>query len=311
MNEPQSISPHPCITVLVPVYNCARYLAEALDTVLAQTHQDFELICVDDGSTDDSLDILHRYAAQDPRVRIITRPNTGICGALNDGLSAARGRYIARMDGDDWCEPTRFARQVAYLDTHPDCVAVGSWVRRADCYGSPAGDQQPPLDHETIDAALLRGDGGALIHATLMMRHDALIRIGGWDGRFDWVEDLDLFLRLTEAGRVANLPEYLYTYRRHIDSVCATKNDIMYPRLAEVLKNAYARRGIDREPDLQRDRPELSAPRPSVAEMYRNWACHAIHAGNAAIARRHAVSALARTPFSSQSWRVLYWSLTA
>lgn len=300
----------PRVSVLVPVYNAQAYLVEALDCILAQTFTDWEMICVNDGSTDSSLTILNDYANQHARIRVIDRPNTGIVGALNDALKAAKGEYIARMDADDWCAAVRFQRQVDYLDQHKDCIAVGSYVQRTDPYGSPAGDQRPPLDHESIDAALLKGDGGALIHATLMMRREALVSIGGWDSRYDWVEDLDLFLRLTEHGRVANLPEHLYTYRRHVESVCATKNDIMYPRLIEVLRDAYARRGIDREPDLKRDRPELNGPRPSVAQMYRDWACHAIHAGNALIARKHALSALARAPLSPRSWRVLYWSLT-
>lgn len=301
----------PRVSVLMPVYNADRFLSEALGSVLVQTFGAFELVCVDDGSTDDSLAILRRYAERDTRVRVISRPNTGICGALNDGLNACRGEYVARMDADDLCAPHRLAMQADYLDAHPDCIAVGSWVRRIDPYGSPAGSQEPPLDHDTIDAQLLRGDASAMVHATLMLRRDALLAIGAWDRRFDWVEDLDLFLRLTEAGRVANLPHHLYSYRRHVESVCATKNDVMYPRLAEVLREAYRRRGIDGEPDLAALRPDLSVTRPTVAQMYRDWACHAIHAGNDAIARRHAMAALRREPLNPRSWKVLYWSLAA
>ena len=301
----------PRISVLMPVYNAQRYLREAVQSVLRQTFTDFELICINDGSSDGSLDILESMQVYDARLRVISRPNTGICGALNDGLDAARAPYIARMDADDLCDPHRFACQVAYLDEHPDCVAVGTWVQRADPFGSPAGTEEPPTEHDAIDANLLRGNGGAMVHATLMMRRSVLRGVGGWDGRFDWVEDLDLFLRLAEAGRVANLPRHLYTYRRHPDSVCSTKNALMNVRLMQVLRAAYRRRGLGDPPAFSVLRPDLTAPPPTPAELHRNWACHALHHGNQAIARRHAVTALRQEPWTPRSWRVLYWSLAA
>ena len=158
----------------MPVFNAMPYLCEAIDSVLAQTFADFELIAVDDGSTDASLATLRDVARRDPRLKIVSRANTGIVGALNDGLAVARGDFIAHMDADDTCDPTRLAQQVAYLTRHPACVAVGTGCTRTDPTGSFAGIQRPPADHASIDAALLQADGGALIHATLMMRHDAL-----------------------------------------------------------------------------------------------------------------------------------------
>lgn len=99
----------PLISVLVPVYNCKRYLRLAVVSVLAQTLGDMEVICVDDGSTDGSLEVLRELERQDARVKVISRPNTGIVGALNDALAVARGKYLARMDGDDVSHPDRFA----------------------------------------------------------------------------------------------------------------------------------------------------------------------------------------------------------
>ena len=300
--------PHtPRVSVLMPVYNAEPFLPRAIDSILAQTFADFELICVDDGSTDGSLAVLRAYQARDERVRILSRPNTGIVGALNDGLAAARGERIARMDADDWCDPTRFAKQVAYLDAHPRCVAVGTWCTRTDPYGSPAGSQEPPTDHATIDAGLLRGQGGDLIHATLMMRASTLRAIGGWDTKYNWVEDLDLFLRLTEAGEVANIPEHLYTYRRHLGSVCATRYESMYAMFREVVRDAHVRRGLP-VPDLAALRPEMPE-KSSVAEQYRSWACHAVHQRAPRLAVRHAWSALRREPINRSSWRVMRWAL--
>ena len=300
----------PRVSVLMPVHNAQDFLAEALDCILAQTFTDWELICVDDGSSDASLAILREYEAKHARIRVISRPNTGIVGALNDALDAANGTYIARMDADDWCAEERFARQVAYLDKHTECVALGTYVRRTDPYGSPAGSQEPPIDHETIDTGLLVGDASVLVHASLMMRADALRAIGRWRPGTDWVEDLDLFLRLTEHGKVANLPQYLYIYRRHVQSVCFKRYELMCRRLKEVLREAYDRRGISDRYDEDAIRTDL-APKQSAAEHYRTWACYAIHAGNRTLARRHAASALKRSPWSAKSWKVAYWALAA
>lgn len=301
----------PRISVLMPVYNCDRYLHEAIDDILAQNETNFELICVDDGSTDGSLDVLRDYAKRDDRVIVVTRPNTGICGALNDALAAARAPVCARMDGDDRCPPHRFATQLAYLDNHPRCVAVGSWVTRIDPTGSPAGDQQPPTDHTTIDAALMQGDGSAVIHATMLIRTDVLRDVGGYRERFNWVEDIDLCLHLAERGQLANLPEHLYSYRRHPTSVCATRANQMRQTLQQVIDEACERRGIEQHVDLLALRPELGQPAESVATMYRHWACHAVHQGNGRLARRHAMSALVREPWAKANWQTLYWALAA
>ena len=308
--NPEYAADTPKVSVLLPVYNAQAYLVEAVDCILAQTLEDWELICVDDGSTDASLTILEDYASKHTRIRVITRANTGIVGALNDALDAARGDYIARMDADDWCAELRFDRQVAHLDENAECVAVGSYVQRTYPYGSPAGSQEPPLDHDTIDAGLLAGDASVLVHASLMMRADALRSVGGWREGTDWVEDLDLFLRLTEHGRVSNLPQYLYTYRRHAESVCFNRYELMCRRLKDVLCEAYERRGIADQFDEQMVRPDL-APKQSAAEHYRNWACHAIHAGNKTLACKHAVDALKRSPWSPRSWKVAYWAMAA
>ncbi len=300
----------PRVSVLMPVYNAQAYLAEAIDCILSQSFEDWELICVDDGSSDTSLAILHDYANRHGRIRVISRPNTGIVGALNDGLDAARGEYIARMDADDWCAEVRFARQVDYLDQHADCVALGSWIQRTDPYGSPAGSQEPPTEHDAIDRGLLDGDASVMVHASLMMRVDALREVGGWCEGTDWVEDLDLFLRLAEHGRLANLPVYLYTYRRHVQSVCFRNYELMCSGLKDVLREAYGRRGIADQFDVESIRPDL-APKQSAAEHYRNWACHAIHAGNKTLACKHAAEAIKHAPLSPRTWKVVYWALAA
>src|SRR5690606_25587730 len=143
-----------------------------------------------------------------------------------------------------------------------------------------------------------------------MFRRDALLAAGGWRDTYGWIEDLDLYLRIAEHGRLANIPEFLYRYRRHPRSVCATNYEAMRSRLEAMLTEAYRRRGLGTPPAISDLRPDLQKT-DSVAELYRSWACHAIHHGNGGAARRHAFSALRHEPLSRRTWRVLRWSLAA
>src|SRR6476661_6105481 len=122
----------PPVSVLMPVYNAGRYVAEAVESILGQTYADFEFLIVDDGSTDRSRAILERYAARDPRIRLVSRPNTGYAAALNELLGLARGELVARMDADDVALPERLLRQVNYLRAHPEVVCVGTAVHLID-----------------------------------------------------------------------------------------------------------------------------------------------------------------------------------
>src|SRR5205823_4798077 len=125
----------PVISVVMPVYNAASYVADAVKSIMAQTFDDFEFIAVNDGSTDRSEAILNEFARADRRIRVISRANTGIVGALNDGIAAAEAELIARMDADDVSSPQRLQRQLAYMQAHPECVALGGRVIGTDPYG--------------------------------------------------------------------------------------------------------------------------------------------------------------------------------
>src|SRR3954452_3787995 len=127
----------PKVSVAMPVYNSERYLAKAVESILAQTFTDFEFLIVDDGSTDASRAILENYAARDQRIKLVSRPNTGYLIALNEMLERSLGYYVARMDADDVALPQRFERQVKYLDDHPECVLLGSRVTIIDPDGDP------------------------------------------------------------------------------------------------------------------------------------------------------------------------------
>ena len=122
----------PTVSVVMTVFNTQAYVGEAVESVLAQTFSDFELIIIDDGSTDRSTAMLNEYAKRDQRIRLTSRANTGIVAAANEGIGLARGRYLARMDSDDVCLPHRFETQVRYLNAHSDCVLLGSRVTVVD-----------------------------------------------------------------------------------------------------------------------------------------------------------------------------------
>ncbi|HEX7809479.1 MAG TPA: glycosyltransferase family 2 protein, partial [Thermoanaerobaculia bacterium] len=145
------------VSVLLPVWNGERFLAEAVESVLRQTHESLELIVIDDGSSDGSLAIAEEFAARDSRVVVIHTPHRGLPSALNAGTAVARGRYVARMDADDVSLPTRLARQTEYLDANIDVVAVGSAVEVIDETGDFLGHKTFATDHEQITAALLVG----------------------------------------------------------------------------------------------------------------------------------------------------------
>ncbi|MGE5296962.1 MAG: glycosyltransferase family 2 protein [Solirubrobacterales bacterium] len=295
----------PLISVLMPVYNAERYVAEAVESILAQTLTDFEFLIIDDGSTDGSLTILKRYAARDSRIRLVSRPNTGYLVALNEGIGLARSESIARMDADDVSSPGRFAAQFDYLRDHPECLAVGCGVLLIDSDGQPLCEWTNPESHEEIDEAHLHGLGGAIAHPATMFRRGILLAIGGYRLEMEFAEDLDLFLRLSEYGRLANVPRVLFRYRQHIQSVGYRRQAIQQERARAAVSEARHRRGLPVREDEIRD---FEFP-CTVADHHQKWAWWALRAGNIRTARKHALRSMCYRPLSAQSWRAIACAL--
>jgi len=207
----------PKVSVLMPVYNGERYVREALESILAQTFTDYEFIIVDDGSTDGTPFILAEYARQDPRIVLLTNgANRGLVATLNRGLEAARGQYIARMDADDVSLPERLARQVAYLDQHPEVGVLGTNVAYIDSEGRFLNGGRPkdpqPLSPTLLQWLLLWRC--AIYHPTVMLRRSILAETGlAYDPAFRHAEDRDLWTRLAPYTLIASLPEVLVYYR--------------------------------------------------------------------------------------------------
>lgn len=290
------------VTALMPVYNNERYLAAAVESILNQTYRDFEFIIIDDGSSDGSLTMLEQYAADDSRIRLFSRPNTGYTIALNEGLRLARGEFIARMDADDIAAPDRFRRQVQYLDDHPDCVVVGGSVLLIDRDGDPIREMCLGYSHEEIDGAHLQGKGGAIIHPAAMIRKWGFDRVGEFREDYECAEDLDIFLRLAEVGKVANLPEVVLQYRQHLSSIGYARADEQQRYTVCAVRDAHERRGIP----LSADWRHPIQGKVSAASSYRKWVWWALSGQNVRTARKYAMKAIWREPHVVESWRALY-----
>jgi glycosyltransferase involved in cell wall biosynthesis len=288
------------------VYNCQRYVSAAVESILSQTFHDFEFIVIDDGSADDSKAILEKFAAQDARIRLVRRPNKGLTKSLNEAIALANGELLARMDADDISLPTRFEEQIEYLRAHPECVCVGSRVSTIDPYDSPVtAVTDHKLTHDEIEADLLKGIGWSIVHPSAMMRTDAVRAAGGYREQFITSQDLDLWLRLAERGKLANLPEPLVHYRQHFQSVNFSKHQEQWRVKSIIIGDAYARRGwpIPAEWNLHKRVP------PPISEQLKLWAWAALKAGNPKVARKHAAQVLKMQPFAIDSWRVMYCAL--
>jgi glycosyltransferase involved in cell wall biosynthesis len=292
----------PAVSVLMPVYNAEPYLAEAVESILGQSFADFEFLIVDDGSTDRSRAILERYAARDGRIRLISRPNTGYTKALNELLTMARGELLARMDADDVALPQRLARQVAYLRAHSDVVCVGSAVHFIDAAGRFLRDGHPGLDHEDIQRRALAGDC-PLNHPSIMMRRGASQAVGGYHPEFEPAEDLDLWLRLGEVGRLTNLPEVLLKYRQHAQSFSEQHQRLQLDRSAAAVVAACRRRGIpERDVALSPWRP---TDRHSRARAYVGYGRRGLERGDYRMALHYARRAIAQVPWEPGAWGLL------
>lgn len=240
----------PLVSIVIPVYNAARYVKPALESMLAQTFTDWEMICINDGSSDATGEILAQFASREPRIRVFSQENRGVTATLNRGLSLAQGPLVARMDADDIAMPERLTKQLAFFEKHPRCVAVGGAILKIDTDADRLGVDRLPTDHEEIEAALLERRTG-LFHPTVVYRLSAVQAVGGYRPEHLAVEDHDLWLRLAQYGRLANLEDVLLCYRLHPSSACWQRASAQRENMNNVLAQAYAARGLAMPVHLQ------------------------------------------------------------
>lgn len=238
--------PAPLVTVLMPVYDAAAYVREAVDSILGQTLGDFELLVVDDGSTDGSGDIVRSY--QDPRIRVVRSPeNQGVTAALNRGLDLAEGRYVVRMDADDISLPDRLEQQVRFMEEHPEVGVCGGSV-----HGFNAKREfDPPVPrantHEPMVCTLPFGT--VLLHPTVIFRGE-LFRGGlRYDPDYPHAEDYELWCRAARLARLAVLPAIVLRYRMHGGSVSSRHRRVQEETSQRIRLREVRAIGVEPTPD--------------------------------------------------------------
>jgi hypothetical protein len=218
----------PKISVILPVYNAQAYLRESIQSILSQSLTDFELIIINDGSTDQSLEIIQSYT--DERIKLINQSNAGLPISLNRAIAIAKGQYLARQDADDISLPTRLAEQASYLDEHSTCALLGSWAEILLDNTPTDRALQHPYENGDIQLKLLFFN--CFVHSSVMIRKSALEKSGLYPEEREKFppEDYDLWLRIAKDFEVANIPKALLQYRELSNSISRTKLQIMQER---------------------------------------------------------------------------------
>ncbi len=216
---------NPKISVIMPAYNSEQFIAEAIDSILKQTFQDFEFIIINDGSTDNTVNIIKSF--NDDRIVFINNSeNNGIAIALNQGLKIAKGQYIARMDSDDIALPNRFEKQVSYMDKHPDVGVLGT---QFEFFG-----EENRITANTEELNVLELFGSCNIgHPTVMIRKELFDKFNlRYNDEYKYCEDYELWSRMLKVTKIVNLPDVLLRYRWH-------KNNVSFKEKKIQLKNTY------------------------------------------------------------------------
>lgn len=238
----------PVLTVAMPVYNAEKHLEKAVESVLNQSFDNFELLIVDDGSTDSSVRLIEHY--NDPRIRLIRKHhNQGITQALNLCLAQASGQYFARTDADDINAPDRFEKQVNYLREHPDVGLLGCRVEVINDQDEPQETWELSIEPTDVLWDLLYTC--AIPGPTAIMPTHLAREAGGFGDDPGYAEDYDLWLKLTRLAKVANLKETLVQYRRHDKNISLQLEDLNQRRVRQLSRQAYQKLlGYPISPDI-------------------------------------------------------------
>lgn len=225
------------LSVLMPVFNCERYVVDAMESILNQTLKDYEFIIVNDGSTDRTPEIINEYGRKDSRIKVIHQQNAGIVSALNRGLSEARGEWVFRMDGDDIALSQRFEQQWERVRNDQNLVLLGGWCQQIDAEGSILKRNSYPAEHHALVSALEKL-APFFPHPTACFHRETVIRLGGYRERFRHAEDYDLWLRLSRVGKLGCCKKVLLNLRKHSQNV--SNSDTGYGNVQQVIAVAAA-----------------------------------------------------------------------
>lgn len=203
------------VSIVIATYNRAKYIKKAVESVLSQTYQNIEIIIVDDGSTDKTPEIISEFSKKDPRIVILTnKTNLGFVRTLNKGIQRAQGKYIARLDDDDfWCDSKKLEKQVEFLEIHPDYALVGGGMIKIDEKNREIARYLFPEKDEDIRKSILVEN--LFVHSTVLFRKYIWEKIGGYDKEFDGLEDKDLWLKIGRLKKFYNFQEFFVCYLGH------------------------------------------------------------------------------------------------
>ncbi|MEM6393906.1 MAG: glycosyltransferase [Planctomycetota bacterium] len=291
----------PRVSVIMPAFNAASYIRHAVKSMLNQDEPSWELLILDDGSTDETLGAAKAASDGDPRVIVWSQENRGVVFTRNALLQRCRADYVAMLDADDIAHPERLAFQSAFLDARPGVVVCGTDVLQIDEEHRPIGVGRSPhqLDsHAGRVERLLEGDSSAIRQPSAMMRRQAIERAGRYvDRGVSLCEDLELMLKLSEVGEVCLCPRPLTLYRRRSDSLNLSAGDKGRDVYRDILRDAYARRGLDRHPPERRTTAEFAR-----SERLFDWSRVALREGFLVTSRRYIRRALLDSPVSWKLW---------
>jgi glycosyltransferase involved in cell wall biosynthesis len=243
----------PSVSVLMPVRNGMPYLREAVESIVSQSFQDWEMVVVENGSTDGTVEFLQTRRESEARMTVVTEERPGVARSLNKGLAVCSGTWIARIDADDRAMPRRLEKQAAFMAINPDVVTVSCFAY----YINEAGRRVALAPHDlTTREAYARYMSGSdligLLHPGAFIRRDALLKIGGYRADYEPAEDIDLWNRLSELGPVLVLPEFLMEYRLHPTSMVAMNLKTAHMKREWARECMLARRRGDEEPGWDR-----------------------------------------------------------
>ncbi len=270
-----AVNSSPRVTVVIPVYNRRQYVREAIESILRQTYSDFELLVIDDGSSDGTGEVVRSYV--DERVRLMRHErNLGIPRTRNDGVRLARGEYIAFLDSDDVAYPMRLERQVAFLDSHRDDAAVGAWVSWMNGDGRPISrvKRRPGSSSEIAALRLLRSG----IENTASMARTTILRDYPHNEACDVSSDYELWARIAARHKLSNLPEALVRRRLHGEQITKLKADsvrlahqAIYASQLSQLDVAFTTEDLERHALLRGMQKRNFTPDHSYVEWAERW----------------------------------------
>ena len=236
----------PSISVVMSVYNGIPYISDTIKSILNQTFEEFEFIIIDDGSTDGSSEVIEKFQMIDQRITLLKQPNQGIVASLNRGIEMAKAPLIARIDADDIAVKDRLEKQVQFMNSNLDVLAVGTAICIIDEENKPIKDIYFPSRSEQLVERMQKNNQFA--HPSVMFRKDKIIQIGGYREILHYAEDYDLWLRLSEMGAIENLKEVLLLYRDHSKNISKNKHFKQWIAFMGAKFSAAKRREGNRDP---------------------------------------------------------------